>query len=764
MNKKTVMVGLVLSLAVFMAGTSFLLGCRSNMSALNSDMPNIVNESIKGEYVLERIKSNTSDVRAVAIREAIQKDAVAQSIFKGKVESKDALPIDITVNCTTNKANGSIAYFNDFLSLCTLTLWPCVDTEEYEYTVTVSSVIGSHNIDFKVLNRSWFGLSPLAAIPVPGWSDQRGDEAVLKQFHASQISQAVKVACAELPNDYVEFKRNQSKYLELISQLRSERAYSAFLAAGTVEAQVKALSKVTNAITIEKHQDDFVNAFKENPSEGTIRAAILPKLNKGSFDKLPYDPMLSSYWQKLSNPRLLAMVYRDGYAKLSETDRRNLVAKIADDSVLAEMVTVSSKDDGLYVKDAKARIVLYQVMKPEMVKRLADTMLATHKLSDWANKNISAFESVADMSCAIADKSVATEIAILLACKVDSYWRECKNSWSFSWGDADRKQWSNLKKKIAPVLTDDILVSKIKADRKLWSALVELISDKAKVSALAYEFIVEAAKSGKEKDIKEAWEGYGNNISDDVLLMKLSVSVRPLRRTAFLKIKDEAVKTKTLAAIKSSLESDLKKCTEKQGELANFIAEINHGEELVEWLKGKDGQTEIQRKRTFNQHKGRIIILKGDVREVGKAMFSEQLFASLHVGNISAYERINIQFNIPDKLTSIVSSWQRGETYVMRGKIASSGDLIDDAVVENAEIIKSEDYDAVIGLKEEVDSIKWQIKEIDEKKIPPEFATPSKFGGAVKKAAGWIKSGVDDIKASEDDLEQAAEMLKGLFF
>ncbi len=40
---------------------------------------------------------------------------------------------------------------------------------------------------------------------------------------------------------------------------------------------------------------------------------------------------------------------------------------------------------------------------------------------------------------------------------------------------------------------------------------------------------------------------------------------------------------------------------------------------------------------------------------------------------------------------------------------------------------------------------------------------PSRFGNAVKSAAGWIKDGVDDIKSSGDDLKQAAEMLNGLF-
>ena len=216
-----------------------------------------------------------------------------------------------------------------------MTIWPCVDAKEYEYTVTASSVVGSHKVSVKVLDRNWFGLSPFALIPVPGWGDERGDETALARFHAAQIALVAKEACAGLPNDYATFKKDQPKYLELISQSRSDRAFAAFLAAKSASAKVAALSKVVNASVIAKRQGDLIAAFKSN-ADGSVRAAILTKLNDGSFDKLPYDPTLLSYWSKLSNSKLLAMVYRDGYAKLSEADRKNLVAKISDDAVLID--------------------------------------------------------------------------------------------------------------------------------------------------------------------------------------------------------------------------------------------------------------------------------------------------------------------------------------------------------------------------------------------------------------------------------------------
>ena len=99
----------------------------------------------------------------------------------------------------------------------------------------------------------------------------------------------------------------------------------------------------------------------------------------------------------------------------------------------------------------------------------------------------------------------------------------------------------------------------------------------------------------------------------------------------------------------------------------------------------------------------------------------------------------------------------------MRGKLTSQGDLGDDAKCDDGEIVSDEKFNEAVNLKEAMEDIKWQLKEIDEKKVPPVRTRPSRFGNAVKSAAGWIKDGVDDIKSSGDDLKQAAEMLNGLF-
>ena len=477
MSKQTLVV-VALATTISTIGLLPLCGCRASMAVRDSEMPQAAVGAVSGEYVLEKFVAQDCGIGEAELRTALQKDSALQAVFKGRAEDKDALPVTITVERTTKDVNGGIATVNNLVALCTLSLWPCVDSKELEYTLTASSIVGTHTTSFKVMNRSWFGLSPVAMLPVPGFGDIRGDENAIKQFHVAQIIDAAKALCAELPKDYAAFKKEQPKYLEEISQAHTEASFAAFRAAKEAKDKVDALAKVVNAAVIAKHQDEFVAAFKAESDKAVrtaiwaklnddsfakhqdelvalfkaesdkavraaiwakltndsfakhqdeliavfkaepdkaVRTAILAKLNDSSFDKLPYDPMLISHWTKLGDSQLLARVYRDGYDKLSEADRKSVIAKITDDVVLTEMVTPPSRDElraaqrkskekmreklklgerkldemnreelreemrreaesaldkGLYVKNSEARAALYGKVRPDVLATL----------------------------------------------------------------------------------------------------------------------------------------------------------------------------------------------------------------------------------------------------------------------------------------------------------------------------------------------------------------------------------------------------------
>lgn len=314
---------------------------------------------------------------------------------------------------------------------------------------------------------------------------------------------------------------------------------------------------------------------------------------------------------------------------------------------------------------------------------------------------------------------------------------------------------------------DNLIASEILAGEANWWWLAPAFKDKKRVAQMAFARLDKALQSTvapekKENIVLEAWKRYGGYL-DDERLASVSIASPLLRRKAFDLIGDVAMKNRALEGIKADLTGQLKACMEKQGKLADTIAEISYGMELIEWLKGKDKLTSAQRNLGYSKMKGRKVIFNGEVKDIGKTMFAGKPYVSLRVAKMDLFEDINIQFNVPKSLGETVLSWPKGSPRILRGTLNGDWDLGDDAKCDNAEIVSEEVYNEAIGLSATMENIRWQLKEIDEKKVPPVASKPSAFGNAVKSAAGWLKRGIEDIKSSGDDLESAAEMIKGLF-
>jgi len=807
------------------------VGCVSKMSALNSEESSNVAGNIEGKYVLEKVDVGESEIDAARLRKALLADQMLQKTLGGAADDNQCLPVYVSVSATKKDANGGIATVNNVFAFCTLTIWPYVSAEEYEYTVTVATVTGNHTAKLNVLNRNWVGLSPLAMIPVPGWADERGDDSEINAYHLSQVVVGVREACAALPSDYQTFMKDQPGCLEKIDQDRSETAFQHFNVSADAATRVTALARVRNKTIIAKHQSDLISAFK-SAGATDVKLEILKLLNDESISKLPYDPTLVGYWSKITDQNILAKVYLNCFTQIPQSDRANLVAKFSNEAILKEMVMPPSQeklreernrkekqswelrerlrtlneeaesnerdyrqyrrkyagekakecraqaaaikkqlmclenaqvDTGLYVTDANARTFLYGKLDPELLKSIALDVMHKHTLDSWNNSRNDELETAVLIANNLSDKKIGGQIAVALICKLNDYRSRCQSGWGLSWSNKDKSVADKFTKSVEGLLTDDLLEEIVNDDDSKLVSLAHLFKDKKRSSKLGFTRIQNAVKNGKENVITKAWKDYGAAVTDDEMLKTLSVSSIYLRRPAFDQIKDDEVKADTLAAIKESLAAELKACAAKQGELANFIGEIGNGDDLIAWLKGKSGQTNLQNKETFAKQKGRIVVLRGEVKNIGQTMFSSKTYVSLRVAKVGMFDYIDVQFNVSDSLKPTVTAWMKGENHIMRGKLTSQGDLEDDAKCDDGEIVSEEKFNEAVNLKEAMEDIKWQLKEIDEKKVPPVRTRPSRFGNAVKSAAGWIKDGVDDIKSSGDDLKQAAEMLNGLF-
>ena len=113
-----------------------------------------------------------------------------------------------------------------------------------------------------------------------------------------------------------------------------------------------------------------------------------------------------------------------------------------------------------------------------------------------------------------------------------------------------------------------------------------------------------------------------------------------------------------------------------------------NGEDLVAWIRNKRDMTDIARDDAFAKLKGKTVILRGKVREIGKTAFSEQIFVSLTIGQLEVMEKLNVQFNVRESQIEKVKAWNKDEVHAMRGRITSQGDLTDDAKCDIAEVVE----------------------------------------------------------------------------
>lgn len=113
-----------------------------------------------------------------------------------------------------------------------------------------------------------------------------------------------------------------------------------------------------------------------------------------------------------------------------------------------------------------------------------------------------------------------------------------------------------------------------------------------------------------------------------------------------------------------------------------------NGEDLISWIRNKENMTDMARDDAFAKLKGKTVMLRGKVREIGKAAFTDVVYVSLTVGQLGVMEKLNVQFNVRESLVEKVKAWNKDDIHTMRGRITSQGDLSDDAKCDIAEIVE----------------------------------------------------------------------------
>ena len=114
-------------------------------------------------------------------------------------------------------------------------------------------------------------------------------------------------------------------------QLTDEKDFST-LACSAEAPQIRrmALAKVSQQATL--------FAICTQAGDPMIRKFATGRLSPDNLARLPYSSELFPYWQKITDQKTLAKIYRDGCGTFSEDDLKAIAEKIDDEAILGEMV------------------------------------------------------------------------------------------------------------------------------------------------------------------------------------------------------------------------------------------------------------------------------------------------------------------------------------------------------------------------------------------------------------------------------------------
>lgn len=145
----------------------------------------------------EASSSSDKSVKPSPANERLTKWLIAKSPDNGvfakdaSVDGKTRTPVKIVVQGKKKNNEGWGTGLNNFLSICTLQIWPTYGSELCTYTVE-AEVAGKKRIKtFSIEERRLVSWLPTGLIPVPALADSRGDVRNIDKAETEKVHEAV---------------------------------------------------------------------------------------------------------------------------------------------------------------------------------------------------------------------------------------------------------------------------------------------------------------------------------------------------------------------------------------------------------------------------------------------------------------------------------------------------------------------------------------------------------------------------------------------
>ena len=222
--------GLVIAVC-FALLSSFFLGCESYMASCDSEP---FTEGTGKSLDKLNIAKWMGEPSPCCSLYAVTNNVMAMANVSKS--SASTLPVKVVISSSSvEDNNGVLARIWNVPAMLSLgIILPAVSSDKVVYTIQAETVVGAHEKTVEICDRSWWSLTPLAMIPVPGWADFRATwdfhsheflESEKKEYHAKTVAAStVQLLLEVLNEDWPKYISDRAQYDKIISFEKSEEA------------------------------------------------------------------------------------------------------------------------------------------------------------------------------------------------------------------------------------------------------------------------------------------------------------------------------------------------------------------------------------------------------------------------------------------------------------------------------------------------------------------------------------------------------------
>lgn len=219
----------------------------------------------------------------------------------------------------------------------------------------------------------------------------------------------------------------------------------------------------------------------------------------------------------------------------------SMLDKVTDEQIIEKILAAHNQSGMRLVDKPEQRILLVKKLPESKMVELALANIKEHSVYEWNKGDLAALETGIGIIAHIKDAKSSAKIVASILAKIADYRKECKDSWTMSWGKSDEEQ---AKKLIAglPKLPDTVIAALVCLNETTWKYLIDKVTEDS-----AYNILTQGKAKSDELEV--------------ALVKKLSAPKVDMK--VFAGVKTDAGKKAVMAAMPAEVKKAAQESTAK---------------------------------------------------------------------------------------------------------------------------------------------------------------------------------------------------------